>query len=482
MNDQIRKLYIILFAMVCSLALAATYIQFYKAPELNADARNSRTILHAAERDRGPIIVNGTAIAESVKIPDSRRYNRSYPAGDLYGHLTGWFSTNLGSSSGLESAADDILEGDAPSLFAQRLQNLLTGQERRGGGVNLTIDAALQETAKSALGGREGAVVAIEAKTGAIRALYSSPSYDPNKLADPDGAAALDYYKQLDADSGKPLKNRAIAGDRYAPGSVFKLVTAAAMLESGLTPDSKVSGPASYRLPGTETDLPNISGLACGDGNPTLTEAFARSCNTTFAEGGVTVGAEKLHQKALDFGFEQDLSIPLPVTPSAYPEGLDPAQTALAAIGQSDVQVTPLQMAMIAAAVANNGQLMKPYLIDSVVNADLEVQTTTKPELLSTPITPEVASQLRTMMVAVVDTRYGTGGTMYLPGRTVAAKTGTAEVADRNIAWSVAFIANDNPVVVAVAIQGDDINPYVGGGTDAGPVVRQLLEVESANE
>ena len=161
---------------------------------------------------------------------------------------------------------------------------------------------------------------------------------------------------------------------------------------------------------------------------------------------------------------------------------MDPAQTALAAIGQSDVQVTPLQMAMIAAAVANNGQLMKPYLIDSVVNADLEVQTNTKPELLATPITPEVASQLRTMMVAVVDTRYGAGGTMYLPGRTVAAKTGTAEVADRNIAWSVAFIANDNPVVVAVAIQGDDINPYVGGGTDAGPVVRQLLEVESANE
>ncbi|MDO5033795.1 MAG: penicillin-binding transpeptidase domain-containing protein [Actinomycetaceae bacterium] len=479
MNNQIRKLYLVIFAMMLSLALAATYIQFYKAPSLNADARNSRTILQAAERDRGPIIVNGTAIAESVKIPNSRRYERSYPAGDLYAHVTGWFSTNLGSSSGLEAAADEILEGDSPSLWTQRIQNLLTGQERRGGGMNLTLDAGMQEAAKTALAGREGAVVAIEAKTGAIRALYSSPSYDPNQLSSADGGAALDYYQALDEDPARPLINRGT--DRYAPGSVFKIVTAAAMLESGLTPDSRVEGPASYLLPGTETYLPNITGLPCGDGNPTLTEAFARSCNTPFAAGGVAVGANALKAKAEAFGVGDELSIPLPVTPSFFPEELDEAQTALAAIGQSDVQMSPLQMAMIGAAIANDGTQMKPYLVHSIVNADLEVKDTTEPEELARPITPEVAAQLRSMMIAVVETRYGTGGTMYLGDQTVAAKTGTAEVGDRNIAWSVAFIANDNPVVVAVAIQGDELNPYVGGGTDAGPVARQVLQAGGAN-
>lgn len=476
MNNQIRKLFIVLFAMMLALALAATYIQFVKAPELNADSRNSRTILHAAELDRGPIVVDGVAVAESVQIPDSRRYSRSYPGGDLYAHLTGWFSANLGSSSGLESAADSVLEGDAPTLWSQRIQDLLTGRERRGGGINLTINSQMQEAAKAALGGRVGTVVAIEAKTGAIRALYSSPSFDPNQLSNSDSAAAMEYYKSLDADPAKPLYNRAIEGDRYAPGSVFKIITAAAMLESGVTPDTKVNGPAAYRLPGTETDLRNITGVACGDGNPTLTEAFARSCNTTFAEAGVTLGAQTLREKAEAFGVGDELAIPIAVTPSQFPSDLNEPQTALSAIGQADVQVTPLQMAMVGAAVANDGTQMKPYLIDSVLNADLEVQTTTEPEVFATPITPEVAAQLRTMMVAVVETRYGTGGTMYLDGQTVAAKTGTAEAGDHNIAWSVGFAANDNPIVVAVAIQGDEMNPYVGGGTDAGPVVRQVLQ------
>ncbi|MDO5048995.1 MAG: penicillin-binding transpeptidase domain-containing protein [Actinomycetaceae bacterium] len=477
MNSQIRKLYLVVFLMVLSLTMAATYIQFVAAPELNADARNSRTILHAAERDRGPIIVDGVAIAESVKIEGSRRFERSYPGGDLYAHTTGWFSSTLGSSTGLESAADAILEGDAPSLFTQRVQNLLTGQERRGGGIDLTIDAPMQEAAASALGGRKGAVVALEAKTGAIKALYSSPSFSPDKLATTDSGAALEYYKTLEDDPAKPLYNRAIGGDRYPPGSAFKIVTAAAMLESGeYTPDTNIDGPATYTLPGTATELPNITGLPCGDGNPTLSEAFARSCNTSFAIGGVEVGADALQEKASAFGFGEKLNIPMYVTPSQFPESINEAQTGLVSIGQSDLQVTPMQMAMIGAAVANDGTIMKPYIIDSVLNSDLEVQDTTEPEVFSEALTPQVASQLRSMMVSVVETRYGTGGSMFIDGQTVAAKTGTAEAGDHNIAWSIAFIANDNPIVVAVAVEGDELTPSPGGGSDAGPVVRAVLQ------
>lgn len=476
MNNQIRRLYAVVFVMIMSLAMAATYIQFFKAPALIADDRNTRTILQAAERDRGPIIVDGVAVAESVPIPDSRRFQRTYPGGDLYAPITGWFSTNLGSSTGLETAADEILEGDAPSLFSQRIQDLLTGRARRGGGVNLTISAPIQEAAAQAIAGRKGAAVAIEAKTGAIRALYSSPSYDPNVLASTESSEALKYYEELDKSPDKPLYNRAIAGNRYPPGSAFKIVTAAAMLESGkYAPDTKVDGPATYTLPGTETQLPNITGLPCGDGNPTLTEAFARSCNTSFAIGGVDVGDKALVEKAKQFGFGEKIEIPMEVTPSVMPETTDAAKVGLMAIGQGDVAVTPMQMAMVGAAVANDGTLMKPYLIDSVVNADLEVQSTTSPDKLSQPLTPEVASQLRSMMVAVVDTRYGTGGSMFIDGMTVAAKTGTAELGERTIAWSVAFIANDNPIVVAVAIEGDDLNPNPGGGSDAGPVVRSML-------
>lgn len=477
MNSQIRKLYIVVFLMVLSLALAATYIQFFAAPRLNADARNSRTILHAAERDRGPIIVDGVAVAESVKIEDSRRYERKYPGGELYAPVTGWFSSTLGSSTGLESSADEILEGDAPSLWTQRIENLLTGQERRGGGIDLTLSADMQETAAAALGGREGAVVAIEAKTGAVKAFYSSPSYDPNQLAATDSGPALEYYKSLEEDLTKPLYNRTIAGDRYPPGSAFKIVTAAALLESGnYDPDTHIDGPATYKLPDTETELPNITGMPCGDGNPTLTEAFARSCNTSFAIGGVEVGADALREKAQDFGFGEKLNIPMYVTPSLFPEELNRPQTGLVAIGQGDLQVTPMQMAMVGAAIANDGTIMKPYLIDSVLNSDLEVQKTTKPEVFKDALTPQVASQLRSMMVAVVETRYGTGGSMYIDGQNVAAKTGTAELGDRNIAWSIAFIANDNPIVVAVAVEGDELNPNPGGGSDAGPIVRAVLE------
>lgn len=484
MNAQIRKIYIVVFLMVISLAMAATYIQFFAAPSLNADERNARTILHAAERDRGPIIVSGTAIAQSIAIPDSLRYQRTYPGKETYASVTGWFSSSLRSSNGLEAAAENVLEGDAPSLWAQRIQNLLTGQERQGGGVVLTINPAVQQAAESAIGGRKGAAVALNPQTGAVLALYSSPSFDPNALAQTDSSAALETYQNLEQDTDRPLSNRAIAGDRYPPGSVFKLVTAAAMLESGeYTPDTQVEGPASITLPGTETSLPNITRLPCGDGKPTLKEAFARSCNTSFALGAIDVGENRLRETAEAFGFGQSFEIPLPVTPSVFPDSLNDARMGLVGIGQDDVAVTPMQMAMVGAAIANGGALMKPYLIDSVVNADLEPQQNTSPERLGHPIRQETAAQLREMMTDVVSQPYGTGGSVAL-STPIAAKTGTAETGTqgRTVAWMVAFPVTDDPqVAVAVAIEGDDMNPFVGGGADAGPVARAMIEAVLSN-
>ncbi|MDO5719883.1 MAG: penicillin-binding transpeptidase domain-containing protein [Actinomycetaceae bacterium] len=484
MNAQIRKIYIVVFLMVISLAMAATYIQFFAAPTLNADERNARTILHAAERDRGPIIVSGTAIAQSISIPDSLRYERTYPGKETYASVTGWFSSSLRSSTGLEAAAENVLEGDAPSLWAQRIQNLLTGKERQGGGIVLTINPAVQQAAEQAIGGRKGAAVALNPHTGAVLALYSSPSYDPNTLAQSDSTAALETYQNLEQDPSRPLINRAVAGDRYPPGSVFKLITAAAMLESGeYTPDTQVEGPASITLPGTETQLPNITRLPCGNGEPPLKEAFARSCNTSFALAAIDIGEEHMRERAEAFGFGQSLDIPLPVTPSVFPDSLNDARMGLVGVGQDDVAVTPMQMAMVGAAIANDGVLMKPYLIESVVNADLEPQQTTSAQQLGVPIQEKTAAQLREMMTDVVSQPYGTGRSVAM-STPVAAKTGTAETGTqgRTVAWMVAFPATDDPqVAVAVAIEGDDLNPYVSGGADAGPVARAMIEAVLSN-
>lgn len=480
MNSQIRKLFVVVLMMFAALGLAATNIQFIQAPSLNADGRNSRTVLHAAEIDRGPIIVDGSAIASSTKVEDSQRYQRSYSNGPLYASVTGSFSV-FNQATGMEAAAQSILDGDSQVLLAQRVRNLFTGSQRQGGGVVLTLDSAMQQVAASALDGKKGAVVALNAKTGAVLALYSSPSYDPNTLAVFDSASADAAYQELLSDSSSPLSNRAIAGNRYAPGSTFKILTTIALLENGVaTPDTTMDSPVQATLPGTSTTISNIESTTCGDGHPTLTEAFARSCNTTFVLASDSLTHDELADVAKRFGFGSELSIPLEVTPSEFPETTDAAQLAMSAIGQYDVQVTPMQMAMIAQTVANGGTEMKPYLIDQVVDSDLQVQSTTSPEELGTPISSDIASQLTQMMEAVVDEPYGSGTSMAIDGVQVAAKTGTAELGDgsgRANAWAVGFAPADDPqIAFAVVVEGDDSEPVPHGGAVAGPIAKALLE------
>lgn len=480
MNPQIRRLFIVVLAMFALLGLAATNSQFVQAPVLNADARNERTILHAAETDRGPIIVDGSAIASSTKVEGSKRFQRVYSSGPLYAPVTGFFSAAFSQATGLEAAAESTLDGQSQALLGQRLHNLFTGANRQGGGVVLTLSPALQQAAASALGDRKGAVVALDAKTGAVLALYSSPSYDPNSLAAFDTGAVDEAYKALLADPSEPLTNRAVAGSRYAPGSTFKILTSIALMENGVAnPDTRLDSPVSTVLPGTQTTVSNIESSTCGDGQPTLAEAFARSCNTTFLLASQSLTRDQLVSVADRFGFGRPVSIPLAVTPSVFPETTDAAQLAMSSIGQFSVQATPMQMARIAQAIANDGKMMKPYLVSQVVDADLQVQSEASPVLDSQPVSADIANKVTEMMKAVVDQPYGTGTEMTIPGVPVAAKTGTAETGVDGFAnaWAVGFAPADDPqIAFAVLVEGDRSDPAPHGGAVAGPVARALLE------
>lgn len=480
MNPQIRRLFNIVLVLFAALGVAVTSLQFFQAPTLVADPRNARRYLEAVERDRGPIIIAGSPVAFSERPADSTRYDRIYTSGPLYAAITGYFSAVNLSATGMEAAANSILEGDSHNLLWQRLRELFAGKPRQGGGVVLTIDPTLQETAANLLGDTPGAVVVMDAKTGAIRALYSSPTFDPNPLASSDPTVANEAAEALEADPGRPLDNRAIAGNRFAPGSVFKIITAVAMLENGLTPETNVEAPVTTTLPGTETQLSNVGGSECGDGHPTLTEAFARSCNTAFVIASEALAENALEETAQRFGFGETFNIPLPVTPSYFPEDTDAAQLAMSSIGQFEVQTTPMQMAMVTQAIANGGVMMQPYLIESIVDADNQVRSTTSPRELLTPVDPEVAADVTTMMVAAVAESYGSAQASALEGISVAAKTGTAEVGDgsRTNAWTVAFAPADDPQLVAVVlVENTDAYPTPSGGTDAAPLAGVLLGV-----
>ena len=478
MNAQIRKIFVVVLIMFAMLGLAVTNTQFISAPSLNADPRNVRTNLHAAAIDRGPIIVEKTAIASS-ELEDDNHYTRVYDQGPLYVAATGYFSSVGYGSTGIEAAEENVLDGQSQTLLGQRLRNLLTGEQRQGGGVELTLRASMQEAAAAALGDRKGAVVALEAKTGAILALYSSPSFDPNALASRDAGEVQDAYATLDADPKNPMLNRTIS-ERYAPGSTFKVLTAIALIENGIAdPDTRMNSPVSTILPGTNTEVSNIESSTCGDGNPTLTEAFARSCNTTFVIASEKLTTQQLTDVTNRFGFGREQAIPLTVIPSVFPSDADSAQLAMSSIGQYTVQATPMQMAQVAQTIANGGQMMTPYLIKQIVDADNQTIRKTKATEAGRPISADTASKVTGMMKAVVSQPYGSGTPMALPNVSVAAKTGTAETGDgdRANAWAIGFAPADNPqIAFAVIVEGDETNPTPHGGDVAGPVAKAVLE------
>lgn len=481
MNRPIRIMGVVTLVLFLALMVNATYLQYVNAGSLNKDPRNRRVIEAAFSRDRGPIVVRRNAVAESTKSDDQYKYQRVYSQPFRYAPVTGYFSFD--SQTGIEQTQNAVLSGDDPRLFVTRLVDLVNNASPKGGQVLLTLDPAAQNAAYdslSALGDDvEGSVVALEPETGKVLAMVSLPTYDPNRLAGHDRAAVAEAYDELLTDPAEPLLNRAIQ-TRLPPGSTFKIVTAAAAIENGLADgaESLVPGGPRYRLPQTTVVIDN-GGRDCGTDKITLTQALENSCNTTFLALADDLGLEKMLTQAEAFGFNSVYLDDLrPQARSVFPDDMDRPQTNMAGIGQFEVSATPLQMAMVAGAVANAGVVMKPYLVDEVLSPDLDVLDKTEPTEISEAISPGTASELTKALVSVVEN--GTGTAAQIPGVEVAGKTGTAENCEdcSNYAWFVSFApANDPEVAVAVMIQGARIPPDdIAGGALGGPIAKAVMQ------
>ena len=485
MNKPIRTISIFCLLLFLALMINATYLQYYKAGALEQDSRNRRVLAASFSGDRGAILVGREAVAESVKSGDQYEFQRRYPQPLKYSHVTGWFS--YFSQTGIEESQNDVLSGDDSLLFVTRLVDLLSNSTPKGGSVQLTLDPAAQDAAYAGVealpGNAQAAVVALEPTSGKILAMVSSPSFDPNLMASHDFGEVADNARRLGADDSEPLLNRAIQ-TTLPPGSTFKIVTAAAALESGNYADSNslVPGGPAYQLPLTsgESGLVDNEGRDCGSDRIPFHQAMEQSCNTSFAQLADEVGPDAMLKQAEAFGWNSEYLEDLPLqAESAYPEGMDQAQTALSGFGQSSVTATPLQMAMVVAAVANGGVVMRPYVVDEVRSPELDVLDKTEESELSRAVSASTAQELKEMLVSTVTN--GTASPAAIPGVDVAGKTGTAESGRANVppyAWFVSFAPADDPqVAVAVMIQKADIpRGEIAGGTFGGPIAKSVME------
>jgi peptidoglycan glycosyltransferase len=490
MNRPIRVMAIGCLALFLALMLNVNYLQYIGAEDLNARGDNRRVVVDEYSRKRGAIVVAGEPVAQSRPVDDQYEYLRRYPQAELYANLTGHYSFQYG-SSGLENSHNAILSGSDPRLFVNRVVDLVGSNEPEGGSIELTIEPEAQQAAFDglmALGeDTVGAVVAVDPQTGAVLAMVSTPSYNPNRLASHDFDDVQAYYASLNEDPDKPNLDRT-RRDVYAPGSTFKLVTAAAALEQlDLDANSTVpAGPTQSFSDGGGYQLTNQSDATCGAAELTMTAALAASCNVAFGKLAIKVGAEDLEEQAQRFGFGDDNFMDgLTVVPSRFTGG-DPAdlngpETAQSGIGQFDVATTPLQMAMVVAGIGNDGTVMKPYVVNQTRSPEARRLDTIEPEVLTEDaVSPEVAEELTEMMVGVVESPEGTAGSLAIPGVRVGGKTGTAERGEDDLpyAWMVGLAPADDPeVAVAVLVQdaGADAGEISGGGL-AGPIAKSVIE------
>ncbi|MFZ7087144.1 peptidoglycan D,D-transpeptidase FtsI family protein [Curtobacterium sp. RRHDQ10] len=479
MKRQLRAISTVVVLMFVALFVSTTSIQFFAAQQLRADPRNSRTILDSYSTKRGAILVDGTPIAESKPVDDQYNYQRSYPNGELYSAVTGYFTIGQG-DTGIESAENTYLSGNSDDNFFGNINSILTGQDVQGDNVNLTIDPAVQQAAYDALGSNSGAVVAIQPKTGKILAMVSKPGYDPNSLAVHDTEQVIATYKSLLANQSQPLANRAIGGDLYAPGSVFKLVVASAAFESGdYTLDSTLPNPSTLTLPGTSRTINNAEGGSCGGGDTvTIAVAIQDSCNIPFAELGQKLGYDAIKAMADKYGFGDSIHVPMASTPSEYPQTDGVAELMRSAFGQQSVRVSPLQIAMVTAGIANGGTVMQPTLVDSIQTSDLKTVESFQAKQYSSPISGSVSADLTTAMQSVVSG--GTGTNARIDGVDVAGKTGTAEngTGDPYTLWFTGFAPAKNPeVAVAVVVgNGGGLGQRGVGNTVAAPIAKKVME------
>jgi peptidoglycan glycosyltransferase len=482
MNKPIRTMAIACMALFMALLLNTTYLQYVQAGDLNSRNDNKRVRDAEFSRKRGAILVGGDAIAQSKPVDDEFKYLRSYPQPLKYAHLSGFYSYIYG-RDGVELTFNDILSGSDDRLFVDRVVDMLGNSQPEGGSVSLTIDRAAQDAAFNglrALGpGTEGAVVALEPATGKILAMASNPSYDPNVLSSHDLSAVQDARERLVGNDQDPMTNRSTQA-LYPPGSTFKLVTAAAAIESGqYDPDSRVPGGFELDLPQTDNPLPNDGGGNCGGDRITLTQALMVSCNVSFGWLALQLGEDDLREQAEKFGFGDVYLRDLPrQAGSRFPTEAEGPLLAYTGIGQYDVAATPLQIAMVAAGIGNGGTVMRPYLVDEVRAPDLSVLEKSDPEPFRDAVSSSTARDLTQMMVETVDS--GTATTAQIPDVKVAGKTGTAQSDEDRppYAWFVSFAPADNPeVAVAVLVEDAGVaRDAISGSGLAAPIAKSVME------
>ncbi|NLI11252.1 MAG: cell division protein FtsI [Peptococcaceae bacterium] len=461
MKNNILKLGILMLGLFAILVVYLSYLQVIRGPSIAASPYNHRFQEYEAQVQRGTIYdARGTVLART-EFTDGKG-KRVYPEGRNTAHLLGYISEMYG-RAGLESAYDRYLLGREGADRIRNYVNKILDRQQSGGDMVLTLDAGLQELAVDLLGGRRGAVVLLDPRSGAVRAMATSPSFDPNKLDT--------IWNSLVADEDSPLLNRATQG-AYPPGSTFKVVTAAGALAE--KPDLAAK---TFNCPG----FIEVNGYKLMDtdahGDVDLKKALAVSCNTTFAQLGVGLGPEGFERACKAFGLTQDPGLGLPARAGtmASVDKLHPAELASSAIGQGEVLVSPLQMALVAAAIANKGVIMRPYLVDNVKDSMGEVILQTAGRKWLTATTPQIAATIKEGMLEAV--RYGTATAAAVSGTQVAGKTGSAQNPHgATHAWFIGFAPASQPTLaVAVIVENSG-----SGGAVAAPIASRLIAAATA--
>ncbi|MFF9098678.1 peptidoglycan D,D-transpeptidase FtsI family protein [Streptomyces sp. NPDC014802] len=483
MNKTIRRASVFALLLVLALLVRATWVQFYDGKALADDKDNRRNAIQTYAEPLGNIIVAGRSVTGSTRTSGGDlEYKRTYTDGRLYASVTGYASQAYAPTQ-LEGIYQELLNGTDPRL--RTVMDTVTGKRADPGNVLTTIDPDVQKAAYKALGDNKGGAVALDPKTGRILAVVSTPSYDPAALTDANTAGKA--WKELNADPDKPLNNRGLR-QPLPPGSTFKLVVAAAALEDGLysSVDQHTVSPDPYRLPGTTRDLSNENPSAPCE-NASIRVALQYSCNNVFAKMAVDLGQDKVRAMAEKFGFnDEQQDVPVRAYPSVYPKDMDKAQTALTGIGQFDVTATPLQMAMVSAAIANGGKLVSPHMVSRVTDSGGDVLQNYDDGADSKEIVDShTAEQLQSAMQTVVEE--GTGTNARISGATVGGKTGTAQHGENNsktpYAWFTSYAkAGDKEVAVAVMVeQSDAARSEVSGNGLAAPVAKAMMKAALKN-
>lgn len=488
MNKQIAKLGTGLLACYLALFVMVNYVQVAASDDLNDHPLNSRAIVRDFDRDRGEILsADGLVLAQTVPATDGRQFEfqRVYPpeTAVLFAHTTGFFNFGFG-AEGAERAFNDDLSGESDEIQYNSFGDLFVENDDVGD-VTLTLDSRVQAVARDQLGERRGSVVAIDPRDGSILALWSFPSYDPNLLSTHDQAAASAARDALQPDTLTSALIPASYRRSFFPGSTFKVVTASTGVEQGVVTADEPNFPAapSFDIDFTDNELSNFGGSTCGG---TLFQILAASCNSAFASMGVDViGESGMVTGAESFGFNQRPPIDLPAAatstfPTTFPDDQGNGPLARASIGQGDVSATPLQMALVAAAVANDGVLMAPHVLDRVTDGDGDTVRSVDPEVWQQPLSPSSAQTVQDAMVGVVEG--GSGTAARIDGFVVGGKTGTAQLGTdppSSHAWFICFAGPpDGPaeVAVAVIVEAQPGVSEVTGGRVAAPIARAVME------